>query len=80
MKLFNQVVDKIFKNLLSIQKVSRSMALVFIEKIAASNKIKVHHLLQNILYIETSIVPRTSAQQAQAPVYWAEHIQTLQIE
>lgn len=60
MKLFNQVVDKILKNLLSIQKVSRSMALVFLEKIAASNKTKVHHLLQNILYIETSIVPRTS--------------------
>jgi hypothetical protein len=41
-KLFTLVVDKILKNLLSLQKVSRSISVMFLEKIASTNNVKVY--------------------------------------
>jgi hypothetical protein len=41
-KLFTLVVDKILKNLLSLQKVARSISILFLEKIASSNNVKVY--------------------------------------
>ena len=60
------MVDKLLKNLLSPQKVSRSIAMLFLDKIATHSKVKITHLLQSVPYIDTN--PRIPQSQEPPPV------------
>lgn len=73
------MVDKLLKNLLSPQKVSRSIAMLFLDKIATHSKVKITHLLQSVPYIDTN--PRIPQSQEPPPViFWATYLQSQEIE